>query len=125
MDGLGTKPGICRHGFTADVTAGETISDSCLIAMALKGLPPESKLFSTVVTQKDRDQTFTEFKVALRSFEDTEKAYCEEAKDNVMKISKKFGSRTRRKPIMCYACGKPSLKSTDPECPEYGKRTKK
>ena len=111
--------------YTSLKSAGETISDNLLIAMVLKGLPPEFKPFSTVVTQKDRDQTFTEFKVALRSFEDTEKAYCEEAKDNVMKFSKKFGSRTRRRPIMCYACGKPNHKSTDPECPEYGKRTEK
>ena len=71
-------------------TAGETISDSLLIAMVLKGLPTEFKPFSTVVTQKDKDQTFSEFKVALRSFEETERAYCEEPKDSVMKFSKEI-----------------------------------
>eukprot|EP00795_Rhopilema_esculentum_P005613 gene5613-10823_t len=105
-------------------SAGETISDSLLIAMVLKGLPAKFKPFSTVVTQKDKDQTFTEFKVALRSFEETEKAYCEEPRDSVMKFSKRFGSGTRRKPIVCYTCGKPNHKSTDPECPEYGKKKK-
>ena len=106
-------------------TAGETISDSLLIAMVLKGLPLEFKPFSTVVTQKDTDQKFCEFKVALRSFEETEKAYCEEPKDSVMKLSKKSGFKTRRQLITCYTCGRPNHKSTDPECPEYGKRTGK
>ncbi len=71
-------------------TAGETISDSLLIAMVLKGLPTEFKPFSTIGTQKDKDQTFSEFKVALRSFEETERAYCEEPKDSVMKFSKEI-----------------------------------
>ena len=46
-------------------TAGETVSDSLLIAMILKGLPSEFKTFSTIVTQKDKQMTFAEFKVAL------------------------------------------------------------
>lgn len=55
-------------------TAGETISDSLLIAMILKGLPQTRfKSFSTVVTQRDKEMSFGEFKVALRSFEETEK----------------------------------------------------
>lgn len=54
-------------------TSGEVISDSLLTAMVLKGLPAEFKPFSTVITQKDKSLTFSKFKVALRSFEETEK----------------------------------------------------
>ena len=51
--------------------AGEQISDSLLIGMIIKGLPSEEyKPFSTVVTQKDKDLSFGEFKASLRS--DTE-----------------------------------------------------
>ncbi|GFR58842.1 CCHC-type zinc finger, nucleic acid binding protein a [Elysia marginata] len=55
--------------------AGEAISDSLLIAMTLKGLPSHFKSFTTVVTQKEQQQrmTFTNFKIALRNYEDTEK----------------------------------------------------
>ena len=69
-------------------TAGETISDSLLIAMILKGLPQTRfKPFSTVVTQKDKALSFSEFKVALRSFEETEKISSESNKeDTVMKV---------------------------------------
>ena len=103
---------ICAEtAATSLKSAGETISESLLIAMVLKGLPAKFKPFSTVVTQKDKNQTFTEFKVALRSFEETEKAYCEEPRDSVMKFSKRFGSGTRRKPIVCYTCCKPNHQS--------------
>ena len=53
--------------------AGEVIQDSLLVAMVLKGLPREFKPFTTVVTQKEKATTFSEFKVALRNYEDTEK----------------------------------------------------
>ena len=81
-------------------TAGETISDSLLIAMILKGLPQTRfKPFSTVVTPKDKALSFSEFKVALRSFEETEKISTESNKeDTVMKV------------IVCYGCGKPARK---------------
>ncbi|KAJ8044050.1 hypothetical protein HOLleu_11401 [Holothuria leucospilota] len=42
-------------------TSSETISDSLLIAMILKGLPPKFKPFSTVITQKDKTSKFKEF----------------------------------------------------------------
>jgi len=54
--------------------AEETISDGLLISMVLKGLPDEYKSFVVVITQSDKQMTFTEFKVALRNFEDTERA---------------------------------------------------
>lgn len=53
--------------------AGETISDSLLVAMTMKGLPIQFKPFTTVITQKETPISFAEFKVSLRNFEDTEK----------------------------------------------------
>ena len=57
--------------------AGETIQESLLIAMILKGLPKEYQAFTTVVTQRETPMTFSDFKVALRNFEDTEKIQCQ------------------------------------------------
>jgi len=55
-------------------SVGENVSDSLLIAMVLKGLPESFKPFVVVVTQSDKQQTFTEFKATLRSFEETEQS---------------------------------------------------
>ena len=52
----------------------ETVSDGLLIAMVMKGLPPEFKPFTAVILQKDDKLTFYDFKIALRNFEETEKA---------------------------------------------------
>ena len=54
--------------------AGQEISDELLQAMVMKGLPPQYKTFCVVVSQKERTMNFTEFKAALRSFEENEKA---------------------------------------------------
>ena len=78
------------------------ISDSLLVAMALKGLPSSYSAFSTVVTQKDKDITFLEFKSALKSFEETEKSRLLPGKsDNVMK-----SDSSAVNVITCYKCGK-------------------
>ena len=53
--------------------AGEVISDGLLIAMFLKVLLPNFKHFTTVKTQKKKTLTFSEFKVCLRSYEETER----------------------------------------------------
>ena len=52
--------------------AREVISDGFLIAMVLKGLPPNFRLFTTVITQKKKILTFSEFKLCLRSYEEIE-----------------------------------------------------
>ena len=55
--------------------AGENVSDSLLIliiAMVLKGLPDSCKSFVVVITQPDKQLTFSQFKTSLRNFSDTE-----------------------------------------------------
>ena len=54
--------------------AGEEVSQGLLVAMALKGLPDSYSAFTTVITQKDKEVTFSEFKTALKAFEETVKS---------------------------------------------------
>ena len=72
----------------------ETVSDSLLIAMVLKGLPESYKPFVVVITLSDKQYTFTELKVALRSFEDTERARIT-SDDSVVKSSYHRNERFR------------------------------
>ena len=101
--------------------AGEIISDSLLIAMVLKRLPEEYKAFSTVITQKNGELKFTDFKTSLRSYEESEK--CRKEKDTATSENKFMKIRTRpefdREPLKCFNCGKPGHKR--PEC--YSKTT--
>ena len=50
---------------------GEVIGNSLLIAMVLKGLPASYNSFKTVITHKDKQPTLQEFKVSLRSYEES------------------------------------------------------
>ena len=43
-------------------TAGEIISDSLLVAMAIKGRTAKFKTFSTVITQKEKQLTLQSLK---------------------------------------------------------------
>jgi DNA-dependent RNA polymerase auxiliary subunit epsilon len=99
-------------------SAGETISDSLLIAMIIKGLPSEQyRAFSTVVTQKDKEQSFAEFKVSLRSFEETQKLSDQGSAndDRIMEVNlgksgKPIASKGK---MLCYGCGKPGHKISE------------
>ena len=70
---------LCAEAAAASLkTTGETVSDSLLIAMVLKGLPADYKTFSAIVTQhdeKDDEMKFQEFKTSLRSYEEREKSF--------------------------------------------------
>ena len=52
--------------------------------MILKGLPRNYKTFSTVVIQREKPMTFSEFKIALRNYEENEKSCKTEDRDNVL-----------------------------------------
>lgn len=95
---------------TALKAADEVISNGLLIAMALKGLPSAYKTFVTLVTQRERQMTFSEFKTALRNHEETEKS-CNRTpdngeSDNVMATKQGFQGN-------CFKCGKRGRKSKD------------
>ena len=98
-------------------TAGEVVSDALLIAMVLKGLPSHYKPFEVVITQNTKDVTFAEFKVALRNYEDTEKARGSRDKKNEDSVKHFHPPRNvgNEKPIICHHCGTPGHKS--PQCP--------
>lgn len=102
--------------------AGESISDSLLVAMVLKGLPEEFKAFSTVITQKKEEVKFSDFKCALRSYEENEK--CRSVKnenDSVLKVnsSPRYNSNSQ---VKCFACGKLGHKKF--QCPSRGSQNK-
>lgn len=89
--------------------AGETVNDSLLVAMALKGLPDEYKSFVVVVTQSEKEANFTDFKVSLRSFDDTERARagCVEG-ESIMKVGatgNSYQGQSQRREYKCYNCG--------------------
>ena len=73
--------------------------------MILKGLTSEYKTFSIVITQKDENTNFCDFKVALRSFEATFKQN-ENKEENIMKVEYK-------KQIKCYNCNKDGHKRSE------------
>ena len=81
--------------------SGETVGDSLLIAMILKGLPSNFNTFKTVTTQKDPQPTFQQFKVSLRAFEDSEHSSVKA--ESVMKVEAP-GMSKRSHQIACYLC---------------------
>ena len=83
--------------------SGETVGDSLLIAMILKGLPSNFNTFKTVTTQKDPQQSFQQFKVSLRAFEESEHSSVKA--ESVMKVEAP-GMSKRSHQITCYFCKK-------------------
>lgn len=77
------------------VKSGETISDSLLMAMIMKGLPSEFKPFVTMSINK-APESFVDFKKTLRVFESTMKMI--EHGDSVMSVERRSGPK-------CYGCG--------------------
>jgi hypothetical protein len=101
---------------TALRNAGENISDGLLVAMVLKGLPTEYKPFVVVTTQSKKQLSFAEFKVALRSFEDTERSCSADVQTEsvVMKTAdnrKPVHPKNRPGTLSCYACGQKGHKA--------------
>ena len=100
-------------------TNKETVSDSLLMAMVMKGLPDEYKSFIVVMNQiEETELTFQDFKKQLRSFEETEKARSgSNGEDSVMKNRAFYKSRgeQEKRPFnaKCYSCGKVGHKSSD------------
>ena len=92
---------------TALKPAEEVISDGLLIAMVLKGLPRNYKTFSTVVIQREKQITFSEFKTALQNYEENEKS-CNprDNQDNVMFSKQRFTGK-------CFKCDKQGHKSSE------------
>ena len=112
--------------------AGESVSESLLIAMLVKGLPETYKSFSTLVMQQDVDKMgLPKFKSALKNFDENEKARSNYHNngDNVMKSS--FGRKSDKKDkkhsvsdsasgITCYICREPGHRAF--ECKNKPKR---
>ena len=90
--------------------AGETVSESLLIAMVLKGLPDTYKTFSTVIAQADSSTLdFEKFKISLRNYEENENcrmAHCGN-NDTVLKVENNARNFT------CYGCGEKGHKKNE------------
>lgn len=96
--------------------AKETISDSLLVAMVLKGLPAEYNTFAAIVTHSDEDMTFSKFKVTLKSHEETLKSKESHKGGEYSVMSMKHSNK-----IVCYSCNRPGHKS--PDCPDKAPRS--
>lgn len=94
----------------------EMISNSLVISMFLKGLPFEYRLFTTVIIQKNKIVTFSEFKIALRIFKDSGKMIEENNSENTVTALRM--QRPRTKPQTnnvptCFTYSKPGCKCFD------------
>ena len=114
-------------------SAKKTVDDDLLVAMVLKGLPSSFKPFTVVITQQEKVMSFKDFKVALRNYEENEKATGGgSSNDSILKVRFTPGGGGSRPPSneydydsppappksgpTCYTCNKPGHKYT--ECPD-------
>ena len=88
--------------------AKEIISDSLLIAMVMKGLPREYQPFVVVTTQTNKELSFSEFKISLKSFEET---ISSQGNHNTVMNMKFESKQNQNKKISCYTCGNEGHKS--------------
>ena len=107
-------------------SADEIVSGSLLIAMLLKDLPENYKTFSAIVWQSDEKEDkmkFQEFKVTLRSYEETEKSRTpsQTGDDSVMNCKQK--NLPPNSSVTCYSCGQPGHKL--PQCRSKDKKNPK
>ena len=106
---------------TALRNAGETLSDGLIIAMVLKGLPRTFNAFLIYVIHSSKKLMFSEFKMQLRSFKDTDKYHQNSNDDNVMKLTNSFSKMNNK--VSCFKCnGKEHVAKI---CPNYFKKNKK
>ena len=108
--------------------AEETVSDGLLVAMCIKGLPESFSSFSTVIQQKD-NVDFAAFKLAIKNFEENERARHEHygGKDSVMNtttpknIDFKNSSVSNDMPkVICHLCREPGHIKWN--CPKKSKK---
>ena len=128
---LGSEETVTDYIIKAEKTstylknAGETIGDGLLVAMLMKGLPNEYRTFCTVITQREKIVTFSEFKNALRSFEESEIVKSNDGNksdyNNVMKMNDSVKNGSHK--IICYGCGQPGHKKY--QCKQNGSGNQK
>ena len=85
--------------------ADEVISDSLLIAMILKGLPESFLPFSVIINDKPK-QLFSDFKIALRNFEDNQNLNRPTEQSKVMGLqnSHQHSSEKYKNSKWCFKC---------------------
>ena len=81
-----------------------------LIAMVLKRFPDDYKPFLFVITQSEKQQTFSKFIIALRGFQDTERARIATGDDSIMKAANNHTesnqhAKETKNGISCYKRG--------------------
>ena len=91
--------------------ANETVSDSLLISMVLKGLPVSYNSFIVVITQSAKDDSFVEFKSAIRNFSGNEKSRISTASSsnhvsNIDRVMKYTTLKSSKRVVQCYGCKK-------------------
>ena len=108
----------------------EKVSEGLLISLLLRGLTPEYSTFSEIVAQKE-NMTFTEFKAALRSFEERKQMGDNTGRDSdsVMKLAtqprvplrgQSRDVRDEKGDMKCFICDKNGHKAF--ECPNKKKK---
>ena len=104
-----------ENALTALKDASEVVSIGLLVAMVLKGLPPQFKSFIAVITQSDKNWTLHNW--------GTENARRRDNKNSqVMKSKVYAGAHTGGKSITCYSCVTPAPGRKSNQCTYKTKR---